>query len=125
MDNLSLLSTCTSGGCGAKIGAGELGEILSRLNAEFSEAKTIPLSERNRLLVGFDGHDDAAVYQLDEGRALVSTVDFFPPMVEDPYLFGMIAAANSLSDVYAMGGRPLFALNLVCFPEKLDKTILG
>jgi len=125
MNNLSLLSTCTSGGCGAKIGAGELGEILSRLNAEFSAAKSIPLKERNRLLVGFDGRDDAAVYQLDEGMALVSTVDFFPPMVDDPYLFGMIAAANSLSDVYAMGGRPIFALNLVCFPEKLDKAILG
>ena len=125
MSKISLLSTCTSGGCGAKIGAGELGEILTGLSAEFLATKDIPSSEKNRLLVGFDGRDDAAVYKLDEGMALVSTVDFFPPMVEDPYLFGMIAAANSLSDVYAMGGRPIFALNLVCFPEKLDKAILG
>jgi selenide,water dikinase len=57
--------------------------------------------------------------------ALVSTVDFFSPMVEDPFLFGKIAAANALSDIYAMGGKPLFALNLICFPEKLDRSILG
>ncbi|MCL2318472.1 MAG: selenide, water dikinase SelD [Treponema sp.] len=112
---MSFLSTCTSGGCGAKIGPGELGELLSRLTV-----KNDP-----RLLVGFDGRDDAAVFQIDGERALVSTVDFFSPMVEDPYLFGKIAAANALSDIYAMGGRPLYALNLVCFPEKLDKKFLG
>ena len=109
------LSTCTSGGCGAKIGAGELSELLSKLTV-----KNDP-----RLLVGFEGRDDASVYLLDEDKALVSTVDFFPPMVEDPCLFGKIAAANALSDIYAMGGRPIFALNLVCFPEKLDKKYLG
>ena len=112
---MSFLSSCTSGGCGAKIGPGDLGEVLAKLNVKIDP----------RLLVGFSGRDDAAVYQLDDERALVSTVDFFSPMVEDPRLFGRIAAANALSDIYAMGGQPIFALNLVCFPEKLDKKILG
>lgn len=114
---MSILSSCTSGGCGAKIGAGELGEILGKL---LGDCKADP-----QLLVGFEGRDDAAVYQLDAQTALVSTVDFFPPMVDEPFLFGKIAAANALSDIYAMGGRPLFALNLVCFPQKLDKKILA
>jgi selenide,water dikinase len=83
-----------------------------------------PVKADPDLLVGFDGRDDAAVYRLDENRALVSTVDFFSPMVDDPFLFGKIAAANALSDIYAMGGKPLFALNLVCFPERLDRSIL-
>jgi selenide,water dikinase len=111
---MSLLSNCTSGGCGAKIGAYELSSLLSGL----------PVRQDPSLLVGFSGSDDAAVYQIGPGSALVSTVDFFPPMVEDPFLFGKIAAANALSDIYAMGGKPLFALNLVCFPEKMDKGIL-
>ena len=114
-DEFRFLSSCTSGGCGAKIGAGELGDLLAKL-----EIKNDP-----NLLVGFAGRDDAAIYRLDEESALVSTVDFFPPMVEDPFLFGTIAAANALSDIYAMGGRPIYALNLVCFPEKLDKKFLG
>jgi selenide,water dikinase len=76
------------------------------------------------LLVGFGGRDDAAIYRIDDDRALVSTVDFFSPMVNDPFLFGKIAAANALSDIYAMGGKPLFALNLSCFPEKLERSIL-
>jgi selenide,water dikinase len=76
------------------------------------------------LLVGFEGRDDAAVYRLDGERALVSTVDFFSPMVDDPLVFGRIAAANALSDVYAMGGRPLYALNLVCFPQRMDRGVL-
>jgi selenide,water dikinase len=91
-----------------------LAEVLARLR----------LKQDPALLVGFEGRDDAAVYRLDEGRALVSTVDFFSPMVEDPFLFGKIAAANALSDIYAMGAKPLYALNLVCFPQKLDRTIL-
>jgi selenide,water dikinase len=111
---LSLLSTCTSGGCGAKIGPGELADMLGGLRV-----KTDP-----SLLVGFEGSDDAAVYRIDENRALVSTVDFFSPMVDDPLLFGKIAAANALSDIYAMGARPLFALNLICFPERFDRAIL-
>ena len=76
------------------------------------------------VLVGFDHADDAGVYQLGPGSALVQTVDFFTPVVDDPYTFGQIAATNSLSDVYAMGGKPLTALALVCFPEKGDLEIL-
>jgi selenide,water dikinase len=76
------------------------------------------------VLVGFDHADDAGVYQLTPDQALVQTVDFFTPIVDDPYTFGQIAAANSLSDVYAMGGRPLTALALVCFPDKADLEIL-
>ena len=72
-----------------------------------------------------DSHDDAAVYKISEDTAIVQTLDFFPPMVEDPYTFGKIAAANALSDVYAMGGRVITALNIVCFPEKMDLNILG
>ena len=76
------------------------------------------------MLVGFDHADDAGVYQLTPETALVQTVDFFTPIVDDPYTFGQIAATNSLSDVYAMGGRPLTSLALVCFPEKADLVIL-
>ena len=76
------------------------------------------------VLVGFDHADDAGVYQLTPETALVQTVDFFTPIVDDPYTFGQIAATNSLSDVYAMGGKPLTALALVCFPEKADVEIL-
>jgi selenide,water dikinase len=76
------------------------------------------------VLVGFDHADDAGVYQISPELALVQTVDFFTPVVDDPYTFGQIAAVNSLSDVYAMGGRPLTALALVCFPEKEDTGIL-
>ncbi len=110
-----LFSNCSAGGCGAKIGPAELREYLHAL----------PLAADPDLLVGFGASDDAAVYRLAPELALVSTVDFFPPMVDDPYLFGQIAAANALSDVYAMGGRPVLALNLVCFPQKTDKAVLA
>ncbi len=106
---------CKSGGCTAKLGAGVLSRILEKL----------PRTDDPDLLVGFDSHDDAAVYRISDDRAVVSTLDFFPPMVEDPYLFGQIAAANALSDIYAMGGKVLTALNIVCFPEKMDMNILG
>jgi len=76
------------------------------------------------VLVGFDHADDAGVYQIAPDQALVQTVDFFTPVVDDPYVFGQIAATNALSDVYAMGGKPLTALALVCFPEKADLEIL-
>ena len=76
------------------------------------------------VLVGFDHADDAGVYQIAPDQALVQTVDFFTPIVDDPYVFGQIAATNALSDVYAMGGRPLTSLALVCFPEKADLAIL-
>lgn len=77
------------------------------------------------VLVGFDKADDAGVYQISPDTALVQTVDFFTPVVDDPYTFGQIAAVNSLSDVYAMGGRPLTSLALACFPEKGDLEVLG
>src|SRR5258708_9394333 len=77
------------------------------------------------LLVGLRVADDAAVYRLNDEQAIVATTDFFPPVVDDPYAFGAIAAANALSDIYAMGGDPLFCLNLVGFPEDLDPAILS
>jgi selenide,water dikinase len=110
-----LFSTCSSGGCGAKIGPAELREYLQKL----------PVTADPNLLVGFGASDDAAVYRVSPDLAMVSTVDFFPPMLDDPHLFGQIAAANALSDIYAMGAEPLFALNLVCFPQKMDKAILA
>ncbi len=76
------------------------------------------------VLVGFDHADDAGVYQIAPDQALVQTVDFFTPVVDDPHTFGQIAATNALSDIYAMGGKPLTALALVCFPEKADLEIL-
>lgn len=77
------------------------------------------------LIVGADGYDDAGIYRLNDDTALIQTLDFFTPIVDDPYLFGQIAAANSLSDVYAMGGTPLLAMNIVCFPiNTMDKSIL-
>ena len=107
---------CTGGGCTAKLGAGALSRILEKL----------PRGARDpSLLVGYDSRDDAAVYRITDDIALVQTVDFFPPMVDDPYTFGQIAAANALSDVYAMGGEVKTALNLVCFPESMDLNILG
>lgn len=112
---MSLLSNCTSGGCGAKIGPGELSKVLAGM----------PVFGDPNLLVGFDASDDAAVYQIDQATAIVSTVDFFSPMVDDGRAFGRIAAANALSDVYSMGGTPLFALNLVCYPERMELDALG
>ena len=106
---------CKGGGCTAKLGPGVLAAVLAQL----------PKIADPRLLVGFDSSDDAAVYQLTDDLAVVMTLDFFPPMVDDPYTFGQIAAANALSDVYAMGGNALTALNIVCFPEKWDLNILG
>lgn len=86
--------------------------------------RQLPVSQDPRLLVGLDTSDDAAVYRLNDNQALIQTVDFFTPMVDDPYLFGQIAAANALSDIYAMGGRPLLALNIVCFPDCLPSSVL-
>lgn len=83
-----------------------------------------PAQNHPNLLVGLTKADDAAVYQLNDSQAIISTTDFFPPVVDDPYDFGAIAAANALSDIYAMGGEVLFAINLVAFPEDLDKAIL-
>lgn len=107
---------CRGGGCTAKLGAGVLSHVLERL----------PRGPRDEnLLIGYESRDDGAVYKLTDDIAIVQTLDFFPPMVEDPYLFGKIAAANALSDVYAMGGEVRTALNIVCFPEDMDLNILG
>jgi len=84
-----------------------------------------PIEDYPSLLVGLAEPDDSAVYQLDAERAIISTVDFFPPVVDEPYAFGAIAAANALSDVYAMGGEPIMAINLVAFPDGLDRSILS
>jgi len=102
---MKLTHHVVGGGCAAKLGPGELERILAGL----------PAQRHPNLLVGSETCDDAAVYRLRADLALVTTVDFFPPMVDDPFEFGRIAAANALSDVYAMGGRPLAALNLVMY----------
>ena len=86
---------------------------------------SIPLPSDKNLLVGFDTSDDGAVYKLSDDLAIIQTLDFFPPMVEDPYIFGQIAAANALSDVAAMGGVPKVALNIVAFPEDGDPAVLA
>ena len=106
---------CKGGGCTAKLGPGILARVLEK----------IPKTPDPNLLVGFDASDDAAVYRLTDDLAIVQTLDFFPPMVEDPYVFGQIAAANALSDIYAMGGQVKTALNIVCFPEAMDLNVLG
>lgn len=106
---------CKGGGCTAKLGPGILAKVLEK----------IPKTWDENLMIGYDSSDDAAVYKLTEDLAVVQTLDFFPPMVEDPYTFGQIAAANALSDIYAMGGDVKTALNIVCFPENWDLNILG
>lgn len=103
------------GGCAAKLPQGLLRDVLAG----------IPPVTDERLLVGFDTFDDGAVYLLRDDLAIIHTTDFFPPMVEDPYLFGKIAAANALSDVYAMGGRVTTALNIVAFPADGDLAMLA
>jgi selenide, water dikinase len=111
---LTELASCA--GCAAKIGADMLAQVLQ------------PLRQRNvppQLLVGLGAIDDAAVYRINDQQAVISTADFFPPVVDDPYTFGSIAAANALSDVYAMGGQVLMAINLVAWPENLDYSILS
>ena len=103
------------GGCGAKIGPGDLSNMLCGID----------IPEDANVIVGLKGFEDAGVYRITENLAVVQTVDFFTPVVNDPYLFGQIAAANALSDIYAMGARPATALNIVCFPpKKLDIGIL-
>lgn len=108
---------CSGGGCTAKLGPGVLARVLSLL----------PRPERADpdLLVGYDHNDDAAVLRITDDLAIVHTLDFFPPVVCDPYTFGQIAAANAMSDIWAMGGVVRTALNIVCFPENGDLTVLG
>lgn len=109
---LTKLAGCA--GCGAKVGAGTLVHML-----EGFRTHTDP-----NLIVGYDKSDDASVYVINSDTALVQTTDFFPPIVDDPFLYGQIAAANALSDVYAMGGTPKLALNIMCIAESMDqKTV--
>ena len=110
-----LTALCATGGCGAKIPAGKLADVVSKL----------PVMKDENLIVGFDYADDAGVYRLSDNLAIIQTLDFFPPIVDDPYIYGQIAAANALSDIYAMGGIVKTAMNIVGFPEFLDEEILG
>ncbi|HUP31790.1 MAG TPA: selenide, water dikinase SelD [Gaiellaceae bacterium] len=111
----SLTSLAPSGGCAAKYSAARLEELL----------KGFVPAEAENLLVGLAPADDAVVYKLDDERALVFTLDFFPPLVDDPALFGRIAATNALNDVFAMGGSPLLALSIAAFPESLPNEVLA
>lgn len=109
MSDIKMTKLAECAGCGAKVGAGMLASLLS----------DIPALRDENLLVGFDTSDDAAIYKVSEDLALVQTLDFFPPIVDDPYMFGQIAAANAISDIYAMGGEPKIALNILCIPKDL------
>lgn len=107
---LTKLAKCA--GCGAKVGAGVLSQLLEGIQVHHDP----------NLLVGFDKSDDASVYRVSDDLALVQTVDFFPPIADDPYLFGQIAATNALSDVYAMGGEPKLCLNIMAVPAKMPSS---
>jgi selenide,water dikinase len=111
---LRLTQHVKAGGCASKLAPGSLRDVLDRLPKQHDE----------NLLVGFETSDDAGIYLIAPGAALVQTVDFFTPLVDDAFTFGQIAAANALSDVYAMGGRPLTALAVVCFPQAGDMDVL-
>lgn len=113
-EKVRLTQMVTSAGCAAKIFPDILSETL----------KDIKWSTNENVLVGFEGKDDAGVYKINDSLALIHTTDFFTPVVDDPYIFGQIAAANALSDVYAMGGVPINALNILAFPQKEDLDIL-
>lgn len=117
MDKEKRLTQLTkSSGWAAKIEPNILAEVLSQFKNE---------TKSDNLIVGLDTSDDAAVYKIDENKAIIQTLDFFTPVVDDPYTYGQIAAANSLSDIYAMGGDPLLALNIVCFPDCLATEVLA
>jgi selenide, water dikinase len=108
---IRLTQFASGGGCACKVPPGELEQLLASLN--------LPPAGSGSLLVGLDTGDDAAVVRIDSGRAVIATADFFTPVVDDPYHWGRIAAANALSDVYAMGGEPLVAVNLLCWPREV------
>lgn len=109
---LTKLASCA--GCGAKVGAGTLCNLLTGFQTHYDA----------NLLVGYDKSDDASVYRVSDELAIVQTTDFFPPIVDDPFMYGQIAATNALSDVYAMGGEPKLALNIMCIPEKMEKATM-
>jgi selenide,water dikinase len=111
---LTELTDC--GGCAAKLGADLLADALTGLGAEGAPGE---------LIAGLNPPDDAAVYRLSDELAIIGTLDFFPPLVDDPRTFGEIAAANALSDVFAMGGRVLFALSIAAFPEELPRDVMA
>ncbi|MCC8163423.1 MAG: selenide, water dikinase SelD [Lachnospiraceae bacterium] len=108
-EDIKMTKLASCAGCGAKVGAGMLVKLLSDLPVRYDE----------RLLVGYDKSDDACVYVVDDDTAIVQTLDFFPPIVDDPRLFGQIAACNALSDVYAMGGEPKLALNIMTISNEM------
>jgi selenide,water dikinase len=116
--SIRLTSYAACAGCAGKMGPAALAKVLSPLAAMFDPARY------PSLLRGLADPDDALVWKLDDERALVHTADFFPPVVDDPYAFGAIAAANAMSDVYAMGGEPIFAINIVGFPDDMDPAVL-
>src|SRR6202522_3018985 len=109
-----LTESVKAAGCASKLSPAVLDKVLGKL----------PRQHDPNVLVGFDHADDAGVYKITPDLAMVQTVDFFTPVVDDPYVFGQIAATNALSDIYAMGGKPVTSLALVCFPEKADLEIL-
>ena len=111
---IRLTQQTKAGGCASKLAPGTLSAVLARL----------PRQQHENLLVGFETSDDAGVYRISPDQALIQTVDFFTPMVDDPFTYGRIAATNALSDVYAMGGRAITALALVCFPQDGDPGVL-
>src|SRR5579863_9812848 len=102
-------------GCAAKLSPSILDSVL----------RSLPKQVDPNVLVGYETSDDAGVYSLTPDLAIVQNTDFFTPIVDDPFLFGQIAAANALSDVYAMDGRPMYSLSLVGFPERGDVAVLG
>ena len=112
--DVKLTSMVKTSGCAAKLPPEKLHRVIDNL----------PLMTDERLLEGFESADDALVYQVTDDIVSVQTVDFFPPMVDDPYVFGQVAAANALSDIYAMGGEPAVAMNLLCFPSCLELSVM-
>lgn len=114
MGDIKLTKLAKCAGCGAKVGAGVLAKLL----------EDIKVREDENLLVGFDKSDDASVYKISDELAIVQTVDFFPPIADDPYTFGQIAAANAMSDIYAMGGEPKLALNILCAAEAMPEEAI-
>lgn len=116
---IRLTELASSGGCCAKLGPEELAQVLLLFN---SNAVGIG---KDKILVGLQSPDDALVYQIDDEQALIQSLDFFPPIVDDPYTYGAISAANATGDIYAMGGEVLWALNIVAFPDKLSIQILS
>lgn len=110
-----LTQMCKTAGCAAKIGPGTLAGVL----------ESLPKFEDANLLVGIETSDDGAIYKVSDELALIQTLDFFTPVVDDPYTFGQIAAANALSDIYAMGGEPKIALNIVAWPNCVNPEFLG